>query len=547
MARPASLGFFVALRIITLGGALACFFPACAKKKSPAIDLHILRLSQRNEPADLDPAKSSLPDDFFVIRALSEGLLTPDGAGGPPEPAAAERWEVSADGLVYTFHLRADAKWSNGEPVTATDFVASYQRVLTPATAAPKANLFFPVKNAREFVTGTLADFSAVGFRAADDRTLVVTLEQPTPNFPVYVASGAWIPVNPRVVAQHGRNWTRPENFVGNGPFTLDEWRPHQWIVVKRNPGYHGARSVQLGEIQFLAFDNGDSEERAYRAGQVDVTMSVPATKLETYARERPDEFHQTPLAETHYLAFNTRRAPLNDARVRRALARAIDRRQLVERVLRGGQQVANRFLPPSLPGVPVPPGPLSGALAHDPEEAKRLLAEAGFPGGKNFPRLELSSWARPAVLEAIQAMWRETLGIEVAIVMREAKVHTDALRTGNYDIGFITQIPDVADPLNILADFATDAPDNFAHWSEPAYDALLKDAGRTAVPMTRRELLIRLEGELIESAAVAPLYFNTKNWLMTPRVHGWREDSLWTRDYRDVSVDAAPSLSSSK
>ena len=328
---------------------IAVALAGCGKHESTAVApvaQHVLRVSQRNEPADLDPARVTLPDEFFVIRALSEGLLVPNPDGGAPLPAAAERFEISADGLTYTFHLRT-AAWSNGEPVTASDFVASYRRALMPATAAPKANVFFPVKNARAFLTGVLADFSAVGFRAADARTLVITLEKPTPRFPFYVASGPWIPVNPRAVEKFARTWTQPGHYVGNGPFTLAEWSPHQRIVVKKNPGYRDAAAVSLDEIQFLHFDDGDAEERAYRPGQLDVTMDVPRTKLETYARERPAELHHVALAETRFLTFNAQRPPLADARVRRALTLAIDRNKIVERVLLGGQEPTARLVPP--------------------------------------------------------------------------------------------------------------------------------------------------------------------------------------------------------
>src|SRR5882724_10299578 len=250
--------------------AFLCLFVAlpagCRKKESAPASAQILRISQRNEPADLDPARVTLPDEFFIIRALSEGLVRP-APGGGQEPAIAERWEISPEGFVYTFHLRPAARWSNDEPVTAFDFVESYRRELTPATAAPKAGLFFLVKNARAFATGAITDFAEVGFHAADAQTLVVVLEQPSPLFLAYAASGPWIPVNPRVVAAHGRDWTRPENFVGNGPFTLAEWRPHQRIVVRKNPGYFEAARVRLDEIDFVALDNENAEENAYRTG----------------------------------------------------------------------------------------------------------------------------------------------------------------------------------------------------------------------------------------------------------------------------------------
>ncbi len=501
---------------------------ACAKREVPLSGTGpppapTLRLSQRNEPASLDPATTTLPDEFGTLRALLEGLLIPGADGGEPRPGAALGYAVSPDGLTYTFHLRPDALWSDGAPVTAPHFVEAYRRTLTPATAAPKASVFFLVKNARAFATGALADFSAVGFRAVDDRTLVVTLAQPNPRFPYYVASGPWLPVRTDVVAQHGRNWTRPEHFVGNGPFTLAEWRADQRIIVRKNPRWHGAAEVRLREIQFVRFDSGDSEDRAYRAGQIDATMAVPFSKVPAYARDRPAELHRAPMIETRYLAFNTRRPALND-RARRALALALDRQKIVERVLQGGQIAAGHFLPPALRGVGDPP---HGSTTFQPEEARRQLAAAGYPGGKGFPKLELSGWTQSQVLEAVQQMWRDELGIEVGLAVREAKVHLDALRTGNFDLAFVTSIPDVADPAAMLADFTHDAPLNYPRWHDAAFDADLA-AGRT----------LAAEERLLAATAVTPLYFNTKIWLMSPRVRGWEEDGLWGRCYQQVSLD---------
>ncbi|HVU24895.1 MAG TPA: peptide ABC transporter substrate-binding protein [Opitutus sp.] len=538
-------------RKLIIAGLALLLLAACAKREAATSPAHTLRLSQRNEPSSLDPALASLPDDFFIIRALSEGLVSPNVSGpstlnpqlstpSPVRPAAASSWDVSPDGLTYTFHLRPGALWSNGEPVTAADFLDSYRRVLTPATAAPKASLFFAVRNARAFATGALTDFSAVGFAAPDPHTLVVTLEHPFPQFLLYAASGPWIPVNPRVVARLGSAWTRPENFVGNGPFTLAEWRPHQRIVVKRNPRYHAASAVQPDEIDFLAFDDGDTEERAFRAGQIDVTMAVPFSKLDTYAQNHPDELHQTPLAETRFLAFNTARPPLDDPRVRRALSLAIDRRQLTSLILRGGEQPAATVVPPALVPSASATAPESLRPSQSLIEARRLLASAGFPFDRDFPRLELSAWAQSQapILEAIQSMWRENLGIKVSLVIREAKVHLAALRDGRYDVGFITIIPDVADPLDVLDRFTTGSPDNYPHWSDAGYDAFVTDASRAADPARQAALLDEAESELLGAAPIAPLYFNVKHCLMSPRVHGWREDALWTRDYLGVSVD---------
>jgi len=515
----------------------------CSRQEPAASALppsqHILRISQRNEPADLDPATASLPDELFIIRALSEGLVTPAPDNAPPLPAAAETWEISPDGLTYTFHLRSSAQWSNGAPVTADDFVTSYRRVLTPATAAPKAPLFFMVRNARAFATGALQDFATVGFRAPSPLTLVVTLERPMPQFLHYVASGPWIPVNPVVVAALGRHWTRPGNFVGNGAFTLEEWRPQQRIVVRKNPAYHAAARIHLDEIQFIAFDSGDTEERAFRAGQLDLTMAIPFSKLETYWTERPDEAHRAPLAETRYLAFNTARPPLNDLRVRRALSLALDRGRLAEKVVRAGQEPAFRLVPPVLRGPGDREGRLPGGIEEDAAAARALLAEAGFPRGRGFPRLELSGWpVGPPVLEAIQEMWKKELGIDVKLLTREAKVHVAALRAGLYDIGFITAIPDVPDPLNLLGDFTTGAPGNYPHWSDARYDELLAAAARAPEAAEQAARLHDAEARLLEQCPLAPLYFNTTNWLMRANVQGWHQDAFWTRFYHDVYLD---------
>lgn len=518
--------------LLAVAALAALFAIGCARREpssAPAPPPAPLRVSQRNEPADLDPARAALPDEFFIIRALGEGLLSPDASGGPPHPAAAARYEVSGDGLMWTFHLRSDAQWSNGEPVTAQDFVASYRRLLTPATAAPKAALFYMVKNARAFVTGTETDFSRVGFAAPDAHTLVVTLAHPMPAFPLYAASGPWIPANPRVVERHGRNWTRPGNHVGNGPFTLIEWRPNRRIVVRANPHYRAAAAPRISEIHFLAMDSGDTEERAYRGGQLDVTMAVPFSKLDSYVREQPAELHHALLAETRYISFNTTRPPLDDVRVRRALSLALDRGELVARILRSGQEPAHRLVPRAL-RTDVEDR-LDSSTKEDLAEARRLLAEAGFPGGQNFPRLEFATWVSTPVIEVIQARWKRELGVEVAILNQDAKVHLAALREGRYDLAFMAAIPDVADAANLLGDFVSGSPTNYPQWRDAIYDDLLVRAAADPA------LLRAAEQRLLDQCPLAPLYFNARNWLMRPAVADWEEDALWVRNYLRVHL----------
>lgn len=490
-----------------------------------------LRVSQRNEPSDLDPALATLPDEYMVIRALAEGLLSPAPGGGEPIPAAASSFVVSPDGLTYTFTLRADARWSNGDPVTAGDFVSSYRRLLTPLTAAPKAHLFYAVKGAQAFNKGINPDFGSVGFHAEGPRTLKVVLERTLPTFAHLVASGAWIPSHPATVASHGRAWTRPGNHVGNGPYTLEEWSPGRHITVRRRAGYHAAASVSIELIQFRAMDNGEAEERAFRAGQLDITMAVPVSKLPSYRDQVPPVLRHSALLETRCLAFNTLRGPLSDTRVRRALALSLDRARLVGGVLLGGQQPARTLVPHSLLGGP------ARDVEESPETARKLLADAGFPEGRGFPRLELSGWTNQALMEAVQAMWRKELGIEVGIVTRDARVHMASLRSGQYDIGMAVCIPDAADPALILEEFNTKAPGNLPQWADCEYVQLLRNAETAPTPFARAAHLADAERRLLSEMPVAPLYFNARNYLVHPRVSGWVEDGLWNRHYVGVTL----------
>ena len=530
-ARPVIVWLLAFLCLLPLGG---------CKKNAPADGLsQVLRISQRNEPATLDPHLATLPDEFFIIRSLSEGLLTPSPQGGLPTSAIAASWTVSPDGRTYTFQLRPNARWANGDPVTAGDFVYSVHRALSPGLAAPKASLFFPLKNAEAFYSGREKEFSAVGVRAVNDHRLELTLAEATADFPAIVASGVWIPVHRPTIEKNGRMderngaWTRPENFMGNGPFTLSAWRANQEIVVARSKTYYDADHVPLQEIRFLAFDNGDSEDRAFRAGQLDVTMAVPFTKLAPYRETMPKQLRHAPLHETRYLSLNTTRPPLDDARVRRALALALNRKAITEKILQGGQRPAFSYLPPGLGGYE--PREL---IVENTATARQLLSDAGYPEGRGFPPLELTSWATtPAVLEAVQQMWRRELGVEITLVQREARTHLAALISGDYAIALATAIPDYDGASDLCADLQAENPGNYPHWKNATYDRLTNAATRAGAIAERNDAYQQAEKVLLEDMPLIPLYFNAQNFLVQPRVKNWRADRLWTRFYRDVST----------
>ncbi len=511
---------------------------ACGKPAAPNGTDPFLRLSQRNEPATLDPQLATLPDEFFIIRALGEGLLTPAPDGSEAQPAVAASWTLSPDGRIYTFELRPDARWSNGDPVTAGDFVYSIHRMLSPALAAPKAALFFALKNAEAYWAARENDFAAVGVRALSDHRLELTLTEPTTDFLALVASGPWIPVHPATIERAGgmdrrsTAWTRPENYVGNGPFRLSAWQPNQVIIVIRNPNYRAAAQIKLPGIRFLAFDNGDSEERAFRAGQLDVTMSVPFTKLPAYRSVQPPVLRSVAQYETRYLALNTTKPPLNDARVRRALALALDRRALTEKVLAGGQQPAFTFIPAGLGGYQS-----QSTLTENIPEARRLLAEAGFPDGRGFPQLELTAWYHTPVLEAIQQRWRRDLGVTVTLAQREARTHLAALAAADYDLALMTAIPDYAGASDLFTQLKRDAPTNYPHWHNAEFDRLVTAAGRMNSSAQRNATYQLAEKILLEDLPLIPLYFNTQNFLIRPAVKNWQTDQLWTRFYLLLSL----------
>lgn len=527
--RPKSAAVFAALAALLIAG--------CAKPEAATEPL--LRVSQRNEPATLDPHLATLPDEFFVLRALSEGLVVPNPNEGLPLPGVATAWTTLNDGRRWIFHLRADASWSNGDPVTAHDFVYSIRRALTPALGAPQAELFHLLLNAAAYQRGELTDVASVGCSATDDRTLVLDLVAPTPatHLLALLASGAWLPVHRATIEAHGGlaardgAWTRPGNFTGNGPFVLREWRKDQHLLVTPNPHYHSAARVRVPGLRFQIYDSGDTEERAFRAGQVDVTMAVPTSKLDRYA---PPVLRRLPLHETRYLALNTTRPPLDDVRVRRALSLALDRGTLVTNVLRGGQKSALNFIPPGLGGYTGTP-----RLGRDPEQARALLAAAGFPGGRDFPRLELSAWGiSPTVLEAVQQMWRHELGIETALVQREGRVHMASVIAGDFSLALMPAIPDYDNPAALLGELLTGATGNYARWSDARYDRLVHEAGLISDAADRHRHYAAAEEVLLAELPVIPLYFNTQNYLVAPRVRGWRQDALWNRTYLDLTLE---------
>jgi oligopeptide transport system substrate-binding protein len=501
----------------------------------------ILHRGLNPEPSDLDPHLATQTSYYTVLSALLEGLVSEDPVDLHPVPGVAESWDISPDGLTYTFYLRAGAKWSNGEPVTSQDFIGSWRRILTPSLGATDASYLYVIQGAEAFNKGD-SDFSQVGLRARDSRTLTVTLEHPAPWFLSLLSGTAWMPVPLATVAKYGgladrgNAWTTPDRWVGNGPFVLKSWHRGQEIVVARSPGYWDAARVRLQEIHFHVFESTDAEERAFRSGQLHVTEALPPDKVDGYRKDSPELLRIDPLLGTYFLRINTRRPGLNDLRVRTALALAIDREAITEKVLRGGQMPAFSFTPPGL-----------GGYAPDEiqrknlDEARRLLTDAGHSGGAGLTELELlynTSESHKVIAEAVQEMWRRDLGIQVRLVNQDLKSAEDARRTGSYELLQSSWIADYADPSSFLDILRGDSGNNFTGWSSPDYDNLLFTAARTPEQSARNALYGKAERLMLREAPVIPIYHYTHVFLIRPSVRGWSPTLLDHHPYKDVYLE---------
>jgi oligopeptide transport system substrate-binding protein len=489
---------------------------------------------------DLDPHMASETSYYTVLSALLEGLVSEDPVDLHPVPAAAERWDVSADGLTYTFYLRPEARWSNGEPVVAADFIGSWRRILTPSLGAANAGQLFIIQGAEAFNKGD-ADFSQVGLRSRDAHTLTVLLEHPAPWFLSALSGPAWMPVPLATVAkfgglyQRGNPWAEPGRWVGNGPFDLKSWHRGQEIVAVRSPTYWDAGRVRLTAIHFHVFDSIDAEERAFRTGQLHVTEAVPPDKIAAYRRDAPQLLRTDPLLGTYFVRVNTRRPGLNDARVRLALALAVDRESIAGKLLHGGEAQATSFTPQGISGYS--PEALQQSA---PERARRLLAEAGHPGGEAMPAFSLlynNSESHRVVAEALQEMWRRELGIRVDIVNEEMRSVLQSRATGSFDLLLSSWIADYADPSAFLDVWRTGGGNNFTGWSSPDYDELLFSAARAPAPAARNVLFGKAERILLREAPVIPLYHYVHAFLIRPSVQGWHPTLLDHHPYKDVSL----------
>ncbi len=574
-------------RLVYIIGALlfgiSCGRPAAYFGKIEPPAQPVLRIGNGADPASLDPHRAPGSVEEQILINLFEGLTEYDPVTLEPVPAVAERWDVDARAVRFLFHLRRTARWSNGRPVTAWDFVYSWRRALAPETASPNAYLLYYIRNAEAYNTGKLkvrdrrtgrlvTDDSGrdillaqeeldrirkgdvpsgasgsqelsrrlregvweavavtaedVGVRALDAFTLEVTMEVPTAFFLKLTCSAVYRPVPREAIERHGRAWTRPEHIVTNGPFRLVEFAPGRRIVLEKNPFYWDAARVRLERAIFYPYDDATTLLNLYKAGEVDVLVSglLPPYALRLL-RERRD-YVSGPYLLSYFLLVNVRRRPLDDRRVRHALALAVDRERICRRLLAAGQQPLGAFTPSDFHrSYPRPRG-----VGYDPERARHLLQAAGYPEGRGLRLRFLYNTAElhRQIAEAIQAEWRRVFPqIRVELINQEWQVYLETVRRGDFDIARRSFSADFSDPTSFLDSMLSRSPNNPTGWTNARYDRLVAQANAEPDARRRMELLAQAEAVLLEDMPIIPIYSSVTSFLRKPYVQGWETNVL--------------------
>ncbi len=533
--------------------AAVCVLLACSSGESNVTRGNregILHYGNGTEPQGLDPHVVTGVPENHLIRAMFEGLAVKNPYTLEPEPGVAESWDFSEDGRVITFHLRHNALWSNGDPVTAEDYVWSWRRALDPAMGNLYAYMLFPVKNAEAYSTGLITDPDEIGVKALDARTLQVTLSEPTPYFLQLMDHYSTFAVHRATIEKFGKftdrftKWTRAENIVGNGAFTLKEWKLNRRIIVEKSQTYWDADNVKLNGVVFYPTENIVSEERMFRVGQLHYTQTVPLDKIKVYKALEDSPYVQAPYLGTYYYLLNTERTPVDDPRVRRALSMSVDRETLIATVLKNSFYPAYSITPPGTLGYQPPV-----LFGYDPEGARRLLAEAGYPGGKGWPGIEIkynTSENHRKIAVALQQMWKDALNIEVTIANEEWKVYLDSVTQMNFQISRRGWIGDYVDPNNFLDLYLTGGGNNNTGFSDPLYDKMILETAPQAKTREERFAVFHAaETLLMEQMPIIPIYTYTSRHLIDASVNGMPSNLMDSMNLKYVWLE--PELEASE
>ncbi len=481
------------------------------------------------DPETLDPHKTQTVYESTILRDLFEGLTT-HNAKGEIVPGSAESWTIGQDGTVYTFKIRPNAKWSNGDPVTANDFVFSLKRIMNPETGAKYATILYPIKNARAVNQGK-AKVDDLGVKAIDERTLEITLESPTGYFLELLAHQTGLPVHAGSIAKFGKDFVRPENWVSNGPYVLKEFVPNAQIKAVKNPNYYDAAKAQIDTVIFYPTKDFAAAFRRFQAGEIHSLRDIPIDQIGYIKTNYAKQLRLAPYLGIYYLSFNTKKAPFSDARVRQALSMLIDREFIADKIWGSTMLPAYSFVPPGMEGyVPAEAAFKDDSPIDREEKAKKLLEEAGFGPGKTPLKVEIrynTTDNNKATVVAIAEMWRP-LGIDVSFINTDAKTHFAHLREkGDYDVARLGWIGDYSDPQNFLFLLETETGGlNYATWSNADYDKTMRAASLEIDPAKRLALLKHAETIIAAEQPYVPLLYYGSQSLVSDKLGGW-EDNL--------------------
>lgn len=496
--------FSLCAMIAAVGLLAGCMRPQAAA------DLTIVNGS---EPESLDPAIVTGLSEMRITKALFEGLLRMEPVHARPVPGIAERWETSPDGTLWTFYLRSNAVWSTGQPITAEDFVYSWRRALAPETAADYAGQLFYIKNAEAYCIGELKDPSQVGVRARGPHVLEVELNHPLAFF-LELCCFPTLAVVPRsVIEEHGDRWLMARPLPVSGPYELETWSVNDKVRLRKNERYWDAANTRSATVDVLPIGSPNAALNLYESRVADVIWDkdlVPTELMDVVAK-RPD-FHTFDFLGTYFYRFNVTRKTFEDARVRRAFALATDKERLLRKLTQGGEKPAWHFVPGGVANYEPPAG-----LSFDPEAARRLLAEAGYPGGKGFPAVEYSFFAaaggaakqQAKFAVELQEMWRKELGVKVGLRQIERKIFYSVQSRLDYDISASSWVGDYNDPNTFLDLYLSNSGNNRTGWRSAQYDRLVRAANREPDLQKRAGLFQQAERLLVEEdVPVVPLYF---------------------------------------
>jgi len=497
---------------------------------SPALAEVVLNRGNGAEPESLDPSISTGVPESFIQMDIFEGLVHP-GPDGTLRAGVAESWEVSQDGLTYTFKLRPNAVWSDGKPLIAQDFIYSWQRILDPATASNYAFILWPIRNAEAITKGEMPK-DKLAVEAIDEHTLKVTLKAPTAYFLQMLMHHAAYPVPGHVVEKFKAEWTRPGNIVSNGAYMVQEWVPQGHIKAVKNPKFRNAAEVQIDTVNYYPIEEYGTELKQFRAGELHATYDVPQEQIPWLEQNMAAQFHNSPYFGTYYYAINVTREPFkSNTKLRHALGMAIDRDILIKQITKGGELPAYGWVPPGVPGYEqsqVEWG--SWDQKKRVAEAKKILAEAGFDKG-NPLKVEIlynTNDNHKKIAIAIAGMWKQNLGVEATLRNEEWKVYLQSRNKKQFEVLRAAWIGDYVDPYSFLELLRGDIGEqNPAGYDNAKYDEATDKAANETDSKQRFALLSEAEKTLLADMPIIPIYFYTQQHIVSDAVKGWQDNLM--------------------